>query len=158
MYEKPSQFPTLVSMLHISVSCFSLLHVWSHINTSIYIFSSSKTKQVVQATFTSIWGFYYYERKEVLSLSLSVLFSRLMKTTEKIIAEKWREKGEIVERGRERQEEQDRLCVPEAKASAGLFINMSQSLPLVNLPFFLVLFKGADPAISFLFYSHHSIT
>ena len=39
-----------------------------------------------------------------------------MKTTEKIIAEKWREKGEIVERGRERQEEQDRLSVPEAKA------------------------------------------
>ena len=48
--------------------------------------------------------------------------------------------------------------VPEAKASAGLFINMSQSLPLVNLPFFLFLFKGADPAVSFIFYSHYSIT
>ena len=147
MFEKPSQFPTLVSMLHISVSCFSLLHVWSHMNTSIYIFSSSKTEQVVQAMFASIWGFYYYERKEILSFSL--LFSRIMKTTENIIAEKWREKGEIVERGRERQEEQDRQSVPEAKASAGLFINMSQSLPLVNLPFFLFLFKGADPAVLF---------
>ena len=117
MFEKPSQFPTLVSMLHISVSCFSLLHVWSHMNTSIYIFSPSKTEQVVQATFASIWGFYYYERKEVLSLSL--LFSRIMKTTEKIIAEKWREKGEIVERGRERQEEQDRLLCLKQKLLLG---------------------------------------
>lgn len=55
---------------------------------------------------------------------------------EKIIAKKWRDKGEMVERDERNRRGKTDPAVPEAGASAGLFTTLSPSLLLMSVSSF----------------------
>lgn len=145
LWVKNLWFPSLGNMLHIELlpPCSRTGLTWTHqyilyshplrlsnpslvcISVGIFILQWEKKFSLNQSISFSL----------SLSLfgSLSLAFSRILKTTEKITAEKWRRKGR---RGRkEERNKRDKMgvAVAETRTADGPLTHSSQSLPLVSV-------------------------